>query len=184
MKPWKSFLILAVGSFVLLSVVPASAQRTASQAACRQIRATLLRAYVAYGRHDAKGYLALYAPDYVEILQTGKPFTYAAFRRGILESFSKSIVPPDRPYWAEYRIQHCVFAGNKATVDALITIGYPVYRRNSEQIIHYFYGDGHLTDLWQKTAHGWVLKHRKEIYFRTEWPQQKRSSLTLGKGSP
>jgi len=173
----KSLLIFTVGSLVLTSPAPASAQGTASPAACRQLRATLLQAYAAYGRHDAKGYLSLYAPDYVEILQTGKPFPFASFRKGILESFSKPVIPPDRPLWAEYRIQHCDLVGNAVTADALITIGYPIYRPDSRQITHYFYGDGHVIDLWQKTAHGWKIKHRREIYFRTAWPKQKRPNL-------
>lgn len=163
-----SLLILAVGVFLLLSTVPASAQGTASQAACRQIRATLLQKYVAYSRHDANGYLSLYAPDYVMILPTGKPVTYASFRKSIFRAFPKPVIPPDRPYWAEYRIQRCDLAGDNATVDAFITIGCPIYRPNSRQIAYYSYGDGHVTDLWQKTAHGWVIKHRKEIYYHAE----------------
>lgn len=164
----KPLLILTAGSLVLIPTVPASAQGKASQAACRQIRATLLQAYAAYGRHDAKGYLSLYAPDYVMILPTGKPVTYASFRESIFRAFPKPVIPPDRPYWAEYRIQRCDLAGDNATVDAFITIGCPIYRPNSRQIAYYSYGDGHVIDLWQKTAHGWVIKHRKEIYYHAE----------------
>ncbi len=159
--------------FALTSV----AARTAPQEACQQIRATLLRRYVAYGQHDAKAYMALYTPNFVEVLQTGKLFKYASFREDIFRSFSRPGGAPYPPYWCEYKILRCHLSDGQATVDALITVGNPVYRRNSRQVDHYFYGDGHVIDLWQKTGGGWAIEHRKEIYFRTQVVKYKRRHL-------
>lgn len=168
---------LLISVIFLSLIMPVGAGQNAPPPLCRQIQATLLRRYKAYGHHNAQKYLALYSPNYVEILQTGKPYTFASLRKGILASFSKPGRPPYWPCWTEYRIQRCNVTHNSATVNALITIGYPVYQSNSIQINHYFYGDGHVIDIWQKTANGWVLKHRKEIYFRTSAPMQRRFNM-------
>ena len=169
--------LLTLAGIFFLPYLPSPAQTLVSQQIRQQIRATIVSRYAAYGHHDAPRYLSLYCPDYVEILQTGKPYPYISLRRGILKAFAKPRRFHHNTVWIEYKILHCSLTSKTVTADALITLGYPIYRPGSKQIDHYFYGDGHIVDLWQHTGNRWALKHRKEIHFRTVWTKQKRSHL-------
>lgn len=144
---------------------------------CPAIRATFLKRYAAYSRRDLAGYMALYVPDYTGTDTKGKGVsTRASIRRGAAESFSH----PERlyrgPYQVEYRITHCRQAGGLAYVDTEATLRCAIYRSHTTQVIHYYFRDSEVKDVWQEQSGIWTLKSGLITSQRDTWPQPKKHS--------